>query len=761
MLQTIQNLETPFKLEISFHKYLEFLENIRDNDEIDFRVSYAKSLLENAAHLKALRDGTNDIDFIYENEGILRTLLSDLFPTALTHNEIKAVTVPFSNFSFNFTARFRKILDDAGQDFQLDLRDISNDEYYIFNCCTILQSYFNKNVRISFPFYYDIPDKNGILKHYRITINVDFTDILPTENSLILTDDEIAELMNNFDNIQLWKRKFPPQSWISRGFSITTLTDATAEVALSDIKSTLLRLNPENVEADENLIDFFKSYFDISDLRFGIKLFNEKDLSLQPIALFQDLFSNEILNFWEEFFTEREQRQTFLNDISQNPEAIVIPDIAYVDDEVRKHPTYNNLVDHNIKSCMIIPVVWNNNLLAMMELASSQPNALNGLKLKKMEVLFPFISNAFLRFRNDKQNQISAIIQREYTTLHPSVAWKFEEQAEKFFNASFMGETYALKEISFKNLIPLFGQTDIKSSSEKRTLCLKEDLSEQISAIETIIDQQNIAEKDKYFFALGEFRAEILDHLKADTENRFQRFIIMEINPLLETLGGDENITNYFQKLNPKNQLFYKNQGKLDDAISLVNRHIANFLDEKQKKAQQIFPHYFDRFKSDGVEHDLFIGQSITPNLELSDEIISKLRYWQLKTIAKIERKYQTLKPTLPYELDVTSLIMVYNERLDIRYRMDEKRFDVDGAYNSRYEITKKRIEKAMIKGTSERLTVPHKITIVYFSEEDKLQYLEFINRLQEKNILGDSVEEVELQDMPGTTGLRALRVSV
>ncbi|TAK35947.1 MAG: hypothetical protein EPO28_13950 [Saprospiraceae bacterium] len=36
---------------------------------------------------------------------------------------------------------------------------------------------------------------------------------------------------------------------------------------------------------------------------------------------------------------------------------------------------------------------------------------------------------------------------------------------------------------------------------------------------------------------------------------------------------------------------------------------------------------------------------------------------------------------------------------------MDEKRLDVEGSYNVRYEIIKKRIDKALLKGTQERLT--------------------------------------------------------
>ena len=41
---------------------------------------------------------------------------------------------------------------------------------------------------------------------------------------------------------------------------------------------------------------------------------------------------------------------------------------------------------------------------------------------------------------------------------------------------------------------------------------------------------------------------------------------------------------------------------------------------------------------------------------------------------------------------------------MTISFRMDEKQFDVDGTYNARYEIVKKRVDKAYIKGTTERV---------------------------------------------------------
>ena len=53
----------------------------------------------------------------------------------------------------------------------------------------------------------------------------------------------------------------------------------------------------------------------------------------------------------------------------------------------------------------------------------------------------------------------------------------------------------------------------------------------------------------------------------------------------------------------------------------------------------------------------------------------------------------------LPIPLETTHLILVQHAPLSIRFRFDEKRFDVDGAYDIRYEIVKKRIDKAVDPG--------------------------------------------------------------
>ena len=95
------------------------------------------------------------------------------------------------------------------------------------------------------------------------------------------------------------------------------------------------------------------------------------------------------------------------------------------------------------------------------------------------------------------------------------------------------------------------------------------------------------------------------------------------------------------------------------------------------------------------------------------------------------------------------------------RSRFDEKRFDVDGAYDIRYEIVKKRIDKALIKGTPERVTQPGKIAIVYGQPAEAQEYRGYLEYLRDLGYISGEVEELELEELQGVHGLRALRVTV
>jgi hypothetical protein len=193
----------------------------------------------------------------------------------------------------------------------------------------------------------------------------------------------------------------------------------------------------------------------------------------------------------------------------------------------------------------------------------------------------------------------------------------------------------------------------------------------------------------------------------------------------------------------------------------MINNAVNNYLDLMNVEIQQAYPSYFEKFRTDGVEYDIYIGQSIAPERPFDRVYLKNLRLWQLGSMAAIARLSHLLVPRMKVPLETTQLIFIYSNSIDISFRNDERRFDVEGGYNIRYHIIKKRIDKVHLKNTRERLTQPGKIALIYFNQKDADEYASFIHHLQERKILLPDLEYLELEEVQGVSGLKAMRVSV
>jgi len=193
----------------------------------------------------------------------------------------------------------------------------------------------------------------------------------------------------------------------------------------------------------------------------------------------------------------------------------------------------------------------------------------------------------------------------------------------------------------------------------------------------------------------------------------------------------------------------------------MVINTINNLVDSIQEQAQIDFPCFFEKFRTDGVEYDIYIGQSIAPEQPFKHIFIQNLRLLQLANMIEIAKCVRDLQAQIPVAVDITQLIFVNPNFIDIRFRRDERRFDVEGAYNIMYHIVKKRIDKVLIKNSTERLTAVGKIAIVYFNQKEADEYLIHIRYLQSRQLLTDEIELLELEQLQGVVGLKALRVTI
>lgn len=764
----VSEVELPLKLNISFKKVYDFFEKYahESNKHHPYHESSIRFLKE-LGEYPELFDGFSDLKLLNKYLPQIDRLLEPLFPEALQLNEIKAATVPFSFTSFKFSKRFENIIKNAGENYELKVRNFEEDSMYIMACTFILQYVYNFTVDTKRPFYFDIPNKTtGTMKYYRAAFNGDFSDIEPTNNAPKLTQEDFKELLDNFENINIWKEKFPPNSYVFKGFGIINLFDVTAEEMISSIKANLLAGDDSLVyKLQNNLRDFYS----IKDLLLGYSIFDKTNEKICETIIKKSnsliLKNDEEIKCSTNYFCDGIMHKVF-----KKHETFIISDVEKYGIATNENGFYKNLHNSGIKSIILIPIkATKTGDLALLEIASPRAYDLNSVNINKLKDIIPVFEAAVKRTSEERQNVLEATIQENYTSIHPAVKWKFYEAAEKYYQESQNNSSAKLEEIVFENVYPLFGQSDIKGSSDARNKAIQEDLITQltlaINVLRDACENENLPIYSELMFRVSTYLKEVKNGLNAGDEINIIDFLKREIYPVfnhIKNLNKElfDKVEVYMNRLDKDLEVVYEKRKQYEDSVTLLNEKLANFIDKKQKEAQKMYPHYFERYVTDGVEFNMYIGQSITKEDSFDDVYLFNLRLWQLQTICEMENiAYNELK-NMNKELRVASLILVHNNPMSIKFRMDEKQFDVDGAYNIRYEIIKKRIDKAFIKGTEERLTVPGKVAIVYSQDKDALEYIKYINFLQSKNILGN-IEYLQLEDLQGVSGLKALRVEM
>ncbi|MGB6150773.1 MAG: GAF domain-containing protein [Pricia sp.] len=761
--------DSPLIQLISFDKLLQQYDAMAQSDD-NFLAKKAKRILNAQAPYPELRDGFGDAALLEKYRETIAIILHDVFPDVLTNNEIKAASLPFDDIVFNASARFKNIMLNAGgENFTPEMRNMPEGQMYIVACTVILNTHYGFQFDFKRPLFYDIPDAQGVMRHYRILYNADFMEILPTEKSKVLTQADVDELLDNFDDVSLWKEKFPPHSFIAKGFVISNMFDITVEHSISEIKSSLISNNRhESANFMENLLETFKSFFNLSAIQAGFVEYNPKK------NRFERIYGAGM----QSFILQEKEAEPCTEALCQNAYAKLLNDNEYfsISDVDRYFKSsdgiqpYKNLKSQGFKSAIFAPIADEGKLLGVLELVSTEVNALNSVNANKLDTVMPFIVSAVIRSKAEEENRVDAIIQNECTSVHESVHWRFEEEAQRFLKEELEGGQPTFAEIVFKDVFPLFGQIDIKDSSRARNLAVQRDLMIQLSEINTILmaawEENKLPVYEELMFRVNDHVEGIKENLDTNSEQGIFDFVQNEIRPVFDHFkksngGLKDSVFAYEASIDMGTDSYYDHRRNYDESVMLVNKELAALIDKKQESAQAMFPHYFERYKTDGVEHNMYIGDSIVDNDSFDPIYLKNLRLWQLQVMCEMENSHYALKPKLQVPLDVASLVLVYNTSLSIRFRMDEKRFDVDGTYNARYEVIKKRIDKSFVKGSKERLTQPGKMVIVYSQKKDELEYLRYIKFLKSKCYFTGKVEIVELQGVQGVAGLKAIRADI
>lgn len=611
-----------------------------------------------------------------------------------------------------------------------------------------------------------VDENSGLQKHFRLNFDMRFLNVYPKEKLRDLTMEKLQRIIHEPAPLQTLYKLLPITMFRFEGLSIVTLTDVTEHYAIEDIKNYLF--NKSNCTTDEyynGIILSLKTLVNCNEIEFG----------LLPILKVNDklVFNSETCMHSQLITSARNHGiaetayLTVADNYFRNPRLLYFKSITHEDEA--KHIYLKLLKVDGICSYALLPIFYNNTLAGVLEVYSRKEGALTEQILPMIDPAIPLIAQILQSGIEEFNAKIEEIVKEKFTSLQPAVQWKFNEAAWNYLKASFQANP-KMETIFFRDVYPLYGAIDIRNSTVERNEALRNDLHVLYNVLQkTLTTIQKITNLP----IIGELiykcnrRFSLIFSSDSDGESmNVNEFLQNEVDPMMSYFrktnpAAVSVIDEYYRAADEQTGAAHENRRQLEQSMEMITSAINNYLELFINEQKQSYPCYFEKFRTDGIEYDIYIGQSIAPDIPFDLLYLKNLRLWQVASMAAITKLTHLLKPQLPKHLETTQLIFINSNTIDICFRNDERRFDVEGAYNIRYQIIKKRIDKVNVKGTNQRLTQTGKIAIIYYSSKDVEEYIKYIQYLQSQGTLNDDLEEIELEELQGVKGLKALRVGV
>jgi hypothetical protein len=764
-----------FRSRLSFAPLIKAWETIAAEGRPGMQQAY-KALLQKVKHHPELLAPIEDESILDTHKELIEEMMTTIFPVTISdQDDLYAVSVPFQYKTVYASQLFRDtflggngdtiLMPDTGTEKNLDQEKMFS-AYQM-----ILAKLYNVKagsvLRTVHP--YKCPF-TALDKYMELELDVRFIEITVKGELPELPHDCDMDCFASADTSKIAEliSSVPLDMFSFDGFVIVHVRDVTEREVINKIKNSLLSLHSfddaaifNDLQAQvQNLVGVpgihisMKPFFQVNDhLVISNPYSTNKNFTQNvPSAEIQQALFNKMKGIFD-----KHRQPLLVEDLNDIP--------------IDENDMFKHLREKGWRNVIACPLFNNEGkLLGILGVVSDVPGKLTPEHVKKLEPVIPLFVLAIEKSQEILDNQVDKVIKDKFTAVQPAVEWRFTEAALSYLTQKEEGNDGAIEPIVFNQVYPLYGAIDIRNSSIERNHAIQQDLLQQLHMADEIVRQaQNQTQfplLDEIRYKLDKYSDSVAAVLFSDDEINIQNFLKRDIVQLFRHLQTilpqlNEIITNYFNAVNSPVEMLYQHRREYEKSITRINEEVARFIDKEQVTAQQIFPHYFERFVTDGVDFNIYIGQSITPNRPFDAFYLKNLKIWQLSTLAKAAQLTSQLEKKLALSLQTTQLILAHSHPISISFRTAERKFDVDGAYNIRYEIIKKRIDKVHIKNSNERLTQPGMLAIVFSQPTEGQEYMEYIDFLRNKQLLKGPVQQFELEELQGVSGLKGLRVAI
>ena len=694
-------------------------------------------------------------------------IMSVIMPIARWEVDLTGAFVPFTMDPVLASPKLQKILDSSFR-----MQPVKNPSrrqelrmlrvyLYILRECYDLDLNFDPPLQFT-----SIDPETELERYYRIELDLRFVTVKRHGGPDRLTERQRQDILANPADLETLRRILPPEQFEFAGISVVQAVDVTENQAIADLEHDTTDpsaiLTRDGMEAVQNRL---RIIFGRPDLKAGLCAFHEnKVLVLHPKASCQGgcAYTNSTHHNLDEF------KDSLFGRVYESGEMEIIEDFRTASGLTAQDRRM--AVEYGWESIVAAPLFDHDQVIGILVIKGVKANDLGQIDRLRIEKLIPIFSLTIRRTIDGVEAQVESIIKQQCTAVHPSLDWRFRQAALNVLDRRQRGESDQMEPIAFNNVYPLFGQADIRGSSVARNQAAQDDLTEHIDLALTALKRCNRDQQVPFVGVLAQeldgFKKRLGRGLHSGDETSLVNFIHGEVEPVLEELGQDDlaatdAVRRYWEAIDPEIGTVYRQRRRFEEAVDLLSSRLADYLAQEQAKVQAVFPHYFEKHRTDGIDYMIYVGQSMVQNRRFKPFHVHNLRLWQLMTACGMARLSEQVKSELSAPLEVCHLILFHHNPLSTAFRFDEKKFDVDGAYDIRYEIIKSRLDKAVAVGTGERLTQPGRIAVVYSQDQEAVETRRYLDYIKDQGFILPNYEELEIDELPGVHGLKALRATV
>jgi hypothetical protein len=580
-----------------------------------------------------------------------------------------------------------------------------------------------------------------------------------------LTDEQRSIILTHLGEPEIIRNILPPEQFEFRGFTVLDALDVTEQALLSRLERDLI--DRDSIVSQTGFLrlqERLRTLFQTSNLVAGIAAIRDEQVLL--LSSGRDITHNCI--FGDSYHAPKKYFEGSVFERAVTEDSITI--VRDLMEEPSPAPGDEELIRDGYRSVLIAPLMYQSEPLGTLILKSPIAGEFGPTAVMIAQQIVPLFSMALKRALDELNSSVQRVIKEKCTAVHPSVEWRFQQVVYDHLESLHKGEASELEAIVFRDVYPLYAASDIRGSSDERNRAIQADLSEHLRLALDIVNAAGEARSLPILQELGhridgEARR-ILTGISSGDDRSVIRFLKGELEPVFPIIRTfdprvESAIQAYEELLEPSMGTVYCKRKIFEESVSHFNERLSSYLEREEAEAQTVFPHYFDKHQTDGLDYLIYLGASMVENGDFDELYVRNLRLWQLMVACGIAWHTEQLKSITEVPLEATHLILVHNTPLSIRFRFDEKRFDVDGAYDVAHEIVRSRIDKAMVKGGEERLTQPEKIAIVYSRPEEAREMIRHIDFLRAEGYVKGETESLDLENLQGVHGLKALRIAV